>query len=139
MQLTGPNGSQQFDRLTKTKTVESILSSLDTKGIGNYIDHLFSQVDESNGKLYVITLESGFRRLDPFYLCSTDIVATNSRRSWIIEQLGGLIRNGKVPKEDEWVQSVLDWLVVHGLFIVKKKSSKSHVVPVGFFGSFTSL
>jgi DNA polymerase phi len=56
MQLTGPNGSQQFDRLTKTKTVESILSSLDTKGIGNYIDHLFSQVDESDGKVYVIHL-----------------------------------------------------------------------------------
>ena len=63
MQLTGPNGSQQFDKLTKTKTVESILSSLDAKGIGNYIDHLFSQVDESDGKVYAIHLRLSLQPL----------------------------------------------------------------------------
>jgi len=46
LQLTGVNGSQQFDKLTKTKTVESILSSLDANGIQSYIDHLVSQIDE---------------------------------------------------------------------------------------------
>ncbi|KDR81783.1 hypothetical protein GALMADRAFT_221648 [Galerina marginata CBS 339.88] len=108
LQLTGANGSQQFDKLTKTKTVESILSSLDSKGIQDYIDHLMSQIDEPEATL-------------------TDIVATNSRRAWVIEQLGSLIRNGRIPKEDGWVLSILDWLVVHGIFIVKKKSSKSPV------------
>jgi DNA polymerase phi len=44
---------------------------------------------------------------------------------WIIEQLGALIRSGNVPKSDEWIQSILDWLVIHGLFVVKKKSEKS--------------
>ena len=63
MQLTGPNGSQQFDKLTKTKTMESILSSLDTKGIGNYIDHLFSQADESDGEVYVIYLRFSLQAL----------------------------------------------------------------------------
>ncbi|KAF9566303.1 hypothetical protein CPC08DRAFT_114924 [Agrocybe pediades] len=111
LQLTGINGSQQFDRLTKTKTVESILSSLDAKGIQNYIDHLMSQIDEPEGS-------------------STDIQATNSRRSWVIEQLGSLIRNGRIPKEDGWVLSILNWLVVHGLFIIKKKSSKSSIAPL---------
>ena len=48
VQLTGVNGSQQFDKLTRTKTVESILSSMDANGVQTYIDHLLSQVDESN-------------------------------------------------------------------------------------------
>ncbi len=39
-----------------------------------------------------------------------------------------LIRNGQIPKEDAWIQSILNWLVVNGLFIVKKKSSKVSIV-----------
>ena len=46
LQLTGVNGSRQFDRLTKTKTVESILTSMDEEGIKAYIDYLLKQVDE---------------------------------------------------------------------------------------------
>ncbi|KAF9477373.1 hypothetical protein BDN70DRAFT_914180 [Pholiota conissans] len=119
LQLTGPNGSQQFDKLTRTKTVESILSSLDPKGIQSYIDHLFSLVDERDIKI-------------------VDVAATNARRAWIIDQLGILIRNGKIPKEDGWILSILDWLTVHGLFIIKKKSSKSpiahlHSIPTPAF------
>ncbi|KAF8162945.1 DNA polymerase phi-domain-containing protein [Crassisporium funariophilum] len=104
LQLTGVNGSQQFDRLTKTKTVESILSNLDAKGIQQYIDYLMSQINEGDG---------------------SNIAVLNTRRAWIIDQLGSLIHNGGIPKEDGWVQSVLDWLVINGLFGIKKKSSKS--------------
>lgn len=42
LQLSKP-GTRHFDRVTKTKTVESILSSLDIQGITTYIDHLLSQ------------------------------------------------------------------------------------------------
>ncbi|KAH0584348.1 hypothetical protein H2248_009888 [Termitomyces sp. 'cryptogamus'] len=111
LQLTGVNGSHQFDRLTKTKTVESILTSMDAKGIENYIEYLLGQV---NGPSQT----------------PEDIRAINSRRSWIIEQLGGLIRSGSIPKNDDWVQSILDWLVVHGLFTVKKKIEKSHFLAL---------
>ncbi|KIK06531.1 hypothetical protein K443DRAFT_89113 [Laccaria amethystina LaAM-08-1] len=107
LQLTGVNGNQQFDKFTKTKTVESVLASLDAQGIKNYIDYILTQTDESDGDL--------------------NIAATNARRTWIIDQLGALIQNGRLPKEDEWVQSILDWLALHGLFVVKKKSSKSPI------------
>ncbi|KAG5647160.1 hypothetical protein DXG03_001115 [Asterophora parasitica] len=115
-QLTGVNGSQQFDRLTKTKTVENILTSMDVEGIKNYISSLLGQVNVPAGQ----TVE--------------DVHAINTRRSWIIEQFGALIRSGAIPKSDEWVQSILDWLIVHGLFVVKKKSEKSpflalHSIP----------
>lgn len=50
LQLTGVHGSRQFDKLTKTKTVESILSSMDHAGIQSYIDYLLKQVDEEEPK-----------------------------------------------------------------------------------------
>jgi DNA polymerase phi len=49
----------------------------------------------------------------------------NARRAWIIDQLGALIRNGSIPKNDRWIQSILDWLIVNGLFTIKKKSENS--------------
>ncbi|EKM83025.1 hypothetical protein AGABI1DRAFT_118424 [Agaricus bisporus var. burnettii JB137-S8] len=100
LQLTGSHGSQNFDKLTKTKTLGSIVSSLDSEGIQKYIQWLFSQVDD---------------------------IEASDERQWTIEQLSALIRNNNIPKSDEWIQSVLDYLVVHGLFLVNKKSSKNPV------------
>ncbi|RDB24111.1 DNA polymerase V [Hypsizygus marmoreus] len=107
LQLTGVHGSQQFDKLTKTKTVETILISMDVDGIKNYISYLLTQVNVPKGQ------------------STEDIQGINTRRSWIIDQLGALIRSGQIPKNDEWVQSILNWLAIHGLFIIKKKSEKS--------------
>ncbi|KAG6895358.1 hypothetical protein C0992_001665, partial [Termitomyces sp. T32_za158] len=45
LQLTGVNGNHQFDKLTKTKTVENILTSLDTEGIKKYIEYLLGQMN----------------------------------------------------------------------------------------------
>ncbi|KZV71817.1 hypothetical protein PENSPDRAFT_751491 [Peniophora sp. CONT] len=106
LQLTGVHGDQRFDMLTKTKTVESILTTMDVEGIQGYIKHLLSQVDAVNGE---------------------DAQVTNSRRSWIIEQFTSLVKNGSIPKDDAWIQLVLDWLVVHGVFIVKKKSERGAI------------
>ncbi|KAI5899852.1 uncharacterized protein SCHCODRAFT_02525003 [Schizophyllum commune H4-8] len=104
LQLTGVNGSTQFDKLTHTKTVETILTSMDEAGIKTYIDHLLEQVNPSD---------------------KSDVQAVNSTRAWIIEQLASLIRNGAIPKDERWIQTILDWFTVHGLFTVKKKSEKS--------------
>lgn len=50
LQLTGPNGSQQFDKLTKTKTVESILANMDAEGIQNYVNFLSEQFTTGDEK-----------------------------------------------------------------------------------------
>jgi DNA polymerase phi len=42
-----------------------------------------------------------------------------------VDQLSGLIRTSAVPKSDNWVTEVLDFLTLHGLFTVKKKSEKN--------------
>ncbi|KAL1709805.1 DNA polymerase phi-domain-containing protein, partial [Schizophyllum commune] len=108
LQLTGVNGSTQFDKLTHTKTVETILTSMDEAGIKTYIDHLLEQVNPSDN--------NAFR---------SDVQAVNSTRAWIIEQLASLIRNGAIPKDEQWIQTILDWFTVHGLFTIKKKTEKS--------------
>lgn len=50
LQLTGVHGSRQFDKLTKTKTVESILLSMNAEGITNYIDYLLSQMNDNKDR-----------------------------------------------------------------------------------------
>ncbi|KAF9053534.1 hypothetical protein BDZ89DRAFT_1056125 [Hymenopellis radicata] len=106
VQLTGANGSPQFDKLTKTKTVENILSSMSAEGITHYVDHLIQQFNECDG------------------IDKNDVDALNARRSWIIDQLVALVRNGSILKDDHWLQTVLEWLLVNGLFIVRKPSKQ---------------
>ncbi|KAH6918992.1 DNA-directed DNA polymerase [Coprinopsis sp. MPI-PUGE-AT-0042] len=110
LQLTGANGSQQFDKLTKTKTVESILANMNAEGIQNYVNFLSEQFTKGDEKS-----------------SQSDV---DSRRSWIIDQLNGLVRNGSVPKSDDWIKAVLNFLVVHGLFQIQKKKSKSSITAL---------
>ncbi len=56
----------------------------------------------------------------------------NGRRVWIVDQLAALVRNGAIPKDDDWVQTILDWFTVHGLFVVRKKDDKSELLAVCF-------
>ncbi|KAJ4488037.1 DNA polymerase phi-domain-containing protein [Lentinula aciculospora] len=108
LQLTGVHGSQQFDKITKTKTVESIVSAMDIDDVKQYIDYLLKQANDSEVEVEII----------------------NARRRWIIDQLSALIRNGSIAKTGGWVESVLDWFVVNGLFVVKKKSEKSRFIAL---------
>lgn len=75
LQLTGVNGSHQFDRLTKTKTVETILTSMDVDGIQTYIDYLLQQVNDKNGSNALvysqITLEASSMNLILSLLATT--------------------------------------------------------------------
>jgi hypothetical protein len=55
LQLTGVHGSQQFDKLTRTTTVELILTRMSAEDIKNYIAHLLGQADGGPAfKLYGI-------------------------------------------------------------------------------------
>lgn len=77
--------------------------------------------------------ENNLTELDLCLRSRSDVQAINARRTWVIEQLSAFIRNGAIPKDDAWVQAVLDWLTVHGLFIVRKQSDKSEFLAVRFY------
>lgn len=67
-------------------------------------------------------------RVSPLWLCfirTEDVQTLNSSRGFIIDRLAALVRSPAVPNADEWVVDVLDWLTVHGLFVVQKQSKKS--------------
>ncbi|KAH0827009.1 DNA polymerase phi-domain-containing protein [Lanmaoa asiatica] len=118
LQLTGVNGSGQFDKLTRTKTIESILTVMDSTGIKSYV---LSLVEEANSPK------------DP----EEEPSAINSRRTWIADQFAALVRNGSIPKDDEWIQIVLDFYIVNGLFVVCKKSENSPIHSVFACSPFT--
>ncbi|KAK0210612.1 DNA polymerase phi-domain-containing protein [Desarmillaria ectypa] len=107
VQLTGVNGSRQFDQLTKTKTVESILSSMNADGITRYVDHLISQFN-GNG-----------------CVDKDDAEGLNARRSWVMDQLVALIKNGSIPKRDDWIRQIFEWFVVNGFFIVRNPAKQN--------------
>ncbi|KAF8447475.1 DNA polymerase phi-domain-containing protein [Boletus edulis BED1] len=108
LQLTGVNGSGQFDKLTRTKTVESILTVMDSAGIKNHVLSLLEQVNPPKDS-------------------EEEPSAIDSRRTWIADQFAALVRNGSIPKDDAWIQAVLDFYIVYGLFVVRKKSESNPI------------
>ncbi|TIA92729.1 hypothetical protein E3P99_00514 [Wallemia hederae] len=99
LQLLGKHGSANFDKLTGTKTVANILSSMTMDGVSEYVDHLRSFIQgESN-----------------------DV----KQRKWALDQLLSLVRNSQIPHDDAWVWSVLECFILNGIFVPRKASSKS--------------
>ncbi|ORY24385.1 DNA polymerase phi-domain-containing protein [Naematelia encephala] len=114
--LVGKHGRQDFDKVTKTKTVESIMGGMDVEGAKEYVTYLQGLVLASDEKT------------------RTDMSGLEERRSWALDQLLALCRNGSVPRDDSWIASVLDFLLVHGFFVLRKADKKSpmtvlHLAP----------
>ncbi|KIJ37708.1 hypothetical protein M422DRAFT_259809, partial [Sphaerobolus stellatus SS14] len=107
LQLLQTHG--HFDRLTKTKTVESLLAAMDVNGVEEYVSHLVELALKPSSKA------SAGEEEDP-----------SSTRIWVADQFTMLIRNGAIPNTDAWVTKVLDFLLLHGLFGIRKKNEKSN-------------
>lgn len=99
-QLMGEHGRPNFDRVTHTKTIESILSSLDEAGIQKYLAYLrnvaYAPVDVDDKKHVA------------------------SQRQWACDQMLGLLRSNLVAKSDEWIRDVLVFFAGHGCFTLVK-------------------
>ncbi|WFC98442.1 DNA-directed DNA polymerase [Malassezia yamatoensis] len=108
-QLLGEHGRQDFDKVTHTKTIESILSSLDQAGIQRYLEHLRNvayQVNKSDSVLHVTT-----------------------QRQWAADQMLALVRSNLIPKSDEWLYDVITFLTAFGCFeVVKTPTSRKSVL-----------
>ena len=50
MQLLGPQGNRQFDRITKTKIVETLLGKMDENGIREYVSFLKERFYDTLGE-----------------------------------------------------------------------------------------
>ncbi|KAI9274442.1 DNA polymerase phi-domain-containing protein [Phascolomyces articulosus] len=100
-QLVGNQGRQDFDRLTRTRTVENILKTMDAEGIKSYLNYL-AQI----------------------FIEQSDASQANGPRAWVLKQLTFLVKNNAIPKEEDWLLSVVQFLMVYAFFDIKKSSSK---------------
>ncbi|KAI1313422.1 DNA-directed DNA polymerase [Mortierella claussenii] len=99
-----------FDRMSRSKTVETLLGGLDISHIQHYLQYLtkaFVQQDSPESS----NTERG-KRID-------------ISRQWTIDQMFALFRNPKVPREEGWIKSILEFYLVHAFFEVKKIDAKS--------------
>ncbi|SPO20848.1 related to DNA polymerase V [Ustilago trichophora] len=106
-QLIGKNGHQNFDSITKTKTVEQVLSSLDIDRVREYVKHL--------GDIICKGIETEDE---------DELTEITNRRKWALDQLLFLVRTPTVPKDDQLLVDILTFLAAHGYFTMQKPLKK---------------
>nr|ODO02406.1 DNA polymerase phi subunit [Cryptococcus depauperatus CBS 7855] len=110
-QLVGKHGKLDFDKVTKTKTVEGIMGNLNEEGVKDFVDFL---------KGTIIGTSQG----------DSDTTKLDERRLWALNQLLALCKNGSVPKNDACISSMLDFLLVHGFFFIKHANKKCGISAI---------
>lgn len=123
--LTG-KGSVDFDRATKSKTVEGILGSLNQDGVREYIQYLQGIIIGSEDKNGSVCPHLHEHRLT----VRSEASGVEERRRWALNQIHGLFKNPKVPKNDSVIQSVLEFFLVHSFFVIKKTDKKNAVAAL---------
>ncbi|KAJ3004845.1 DNA-directed DNA polymerase [Thoreauomyces humboldtii] len=109
LQLVGKNGHQRFDIITKTKTVDTILGSLEEKDILTYVTYL---------------QETFLNQKD----AETDPATVQSHRHWALNQMVLLLKNGRIPKAENWVKAVARFVCLHAFYDVQKDDPKDSSV-----------
>jgi len=99
LQLTGEHGNQNFDRLTKSTLVQNLLGNLDLAGINDFIKYLRD-----------IFLNQKKEQSEDWE------AAVENQRIWSINQMYGLTKQQKIPKEESWLKSTLEFFMIQGFF-----------------------
>jgi DNA polymerase phi len=105
-QLTGKHGNLNFDKITKTKTIDSIIGTLKVEGIKSYINYL----------------RNIFLDQDSF---EADTKKVEAHRTWVVDQLVFIIKNQKLPKDNEVYLNIFEFLFINGFCVVEKESKKT--------------
>lgn len=111
-QLVGRYGNFQFDVMTRTKTVESLIGQLDSESVvelATWLQNLYiAGKDTESGS----TSES-----------DEDKVSLN--RKWAITQLLVITKNPNAKKNEQLLQEIAKFLFFHGYFhVVKRKKNQ---------------
>lgn len=132
-QLVGKYGNQKFDKAIRTKMIDTLLANMDAAGIKSYITFLtkcFLCPDERLAfNTWLRSCTSGHPNIISLY-SNTDPARAEGQRTWVVDQMVGLIRNSKIPKEEEWISLVLEFLFLHAFFEIVKGGSKTSEVCI---------
>eukprot|EP00658_Telonema_sp_P-2_P073600 TRINITY_DN6269_c0_g1_i1.p1 TRINITY_DN6269_c0_g1~~TRINITY_DN6269_c0_g1_i1.p1 ORF type:complete len:707 (+),score=208.11 TRINITY_DN6269_c0_g1_i1:72-2192(+) len=94
-----------FDKVTKTGTVQALLSQLDGSGVDEYAEFLRSMLLECD------SLDS-----------NADV---DRQRIWSLESMLALMRNSHIPKSEEAIQRAGQHFLMHSFFSQQPKSKKT--------------
>ncbi|KAI8807296.1 DNA polymerase phi-domain-containing protein [Cladochytrium replicatum] len=106
-QLVGRKNGANFDQLTRTKTVESILSNMNAEGVLTYVKHLENYFIERNDAV----IEDGDSEAERW-----SVVAVH--RTWAIDSMMLLLRNTKIPRatgNESWNNRIPRFLAMYGM------------------------
>ncbi|KAI8907298.1 DNA polymerase phi-domain-containing protein [Gorgonomyces haynaldii] len=106
VQLMGKNGHYNFDAVTKTKTVETIMSSLSPEDIASFVDYVISSFTES------------------------DLEDPDTVRKWCLDQLNLLLKTQSLKKQQEWIEKICRLVIAHSFFTVVSQDPKDPVIKV---------
>ncbi|KAH7081608.1 DNA polymerase phi-domain-containing protein [Paraphoma chrysanthemicola] len=112
--LTSKHGSIEFDKITKTKTLEQVLLSASDSAIKKIIRHLNSLVLRPN---------------------TEDETLAHTRRQVIADILLNLVKHFKgydqmpndIAEQDGWLRRTIEMLVEHGYFVPSETAKTSKV------------
>lgn len=62
-------------------------------------------------------------RDDLFYSVTSD--SSDAKRAWCLDQMGAILRHPAVQVDDHTINLILEHLIIHGHFVVKKKIHKN--------------
>lgn len=114
-QLVLHNGSPNFDTLTKTKTVATLLLEADEAGLSDLVDFFTSVIRDP-------VPEEADADAD-------QARAAEVRRRWAADQLVAVVRSNKSVKADDWLSKVVELFTAYGYFDVRDKKQRP-AVPV---------
>ncbi|KAI5812401.1 DNA polymerase phi-domain-containing protein [Pyronema omphalodes] len=121
-QLATNNGTPNFDKLTKTKTIDKVLCNADEAGLLEIIKELYT--------IIINPIASTPDVEDATKVCEV-------RRQWAADQILSVIRNGKTVKAESWLRKVVELFVTFGYFeITDKKKKPAHPVTTTSQGMF---
>ena len=111
---TAPHGSLRFDALTKTKTIDTIVSSLSAEGVSEYISVVI--------RVFLLSCHA------PQRIAEDGVPATDGHCDWALDQFLFLVRNARLPRNEEWFDRIVSMLMVFSFFKVG-----SATTPTGWY------
>ncbi|RKP35849.1 hypothetical protein BJ085DRAFT_35534, partial [Dimargaris cristalligena] len=111
-QLQGNHGQRDFDRLTKTRVIDTILSKMDLEGVRSYIAYLIGVFQNPLSKDQI---EPDNDQEDA---AATTAQAILTRRRWANGSSMTILRNNHLPKDEALFTQILMHYLVHGFFVL---------------------
>ncbi|KNC81981.1 hypothetical protein SARC_05730 [Sphaeroforma arctica JP610] len=122
--LQGPQGHRNFDQVSGSNCVDTLVNGLTTDGINAYLDLLMQSflnppeaptLEEKNDT----GAHAAYRRNHE------KEHHVNVYREWVVNQMLSLCRNRRLPRTEQWVMRVVRFTMLHTHFVVSAASESS--------------